>query len=466
MRKIHSGMKKVLPLALGLALGGTIGTVKAYSQEINDSFWNRTGDFAMVTDYKHDLKRDEVISIDSIMSGGNVKNIYAIDPIVGFSNRIKSLKQRLSIPEAKRLKEDGFYTDEQICLLIKRYQGFINELQKLKRPNYSKSLENLTQAVKDGTVIPRELENVEGGYYFLVKEGTGAIPGPCSPLENKTPRPYAVYALVKLSNKDGSQYPDLISITEIDAPVEKESEKIVEELPSPKVDDKPKAEEKPIVKSTPILPEEPKSKIILKPKEEVVSVDVPKAPERTWEEETGRNKQKGVYVSLLAEGTSNFVPDYFSGNLGIRLNPINNKNIGFGAALDVGFGLDRLVDSYTCPLSAGRTGIGAITETNQSLIGLLADLQLGPVVIGGGLNCQNWLKTISEKIVDPCGDVVKSNTNSLPNRQVFGKVYGGVEVPLSDTVKLGATVGYDGRNGMYAGLRSIIKLNQPRKEKK
>jgi hypothetical protein len=88
MRKNLSKMRKVLPLVLGLTLGsaGYMG-----AEGINDSFFNRTGDFIFVTQYMHKLDRKEKTSIDSLLRGGNITRIYAIDPVEGINSRIRFL---------------------------------------------------------------------------------------------------------------------------------------------------------------------------------------------------------------------------------------------------------------------------------------------------------------------------------------------------------------------------------------
>ena len=180
--------------------------------------------------------------------------------------------------------------------------------------------------------------------------------------------------------------------------------------------------------------------------------------------ESRKEKNNYTQLSLLAEANSNFGFDTFGGAVGLRVSPFKDKNIGLGALLDVNFSLDKAIDSYTDSLSSGRTAYGTINDTNANSIGLLAELQYGPLFIGGGANYQNWITNTLEQILDASGNLVKSNINSTPNRQVFGKIYGGVEFPIRDVWKLGANVSYDGRNGAYFGVRNTFRLNKNREK--
>jgi len=185
---------------------------------------------------------------------------------------------------------------------------------------------------------------------------------------------------------------------------------------------------------------------------------IPKVPEeKTQTSETKKEKDyRSVY--LLAQQTANGNFNSYITSIGARLNPFKNTDIGFGANLDIGFGLDNLVDSYNGQLSAGRTASGTLTDTNKLSIGGSLEAQLGPFVLGGGIDYKIWVRNVVEQILDSSGSVVKSNTNSTPDRQVFGKVYGGVEVPLGDNVKVGMIGGYNGKDGAYFGIRGCIKI--------
>lgn len=443
-----------------------IGAAKAGAQEIDDSFYNRTGDFRFVTQYMHPLPRDTRISIDSLISGPNVTSRYAIDPIVGLNNRIKFLEA--DKPKQVNSEEERKHEEER-KLLIERYQSFISEILKEKRSsNYGKSLATLTSAVKDGIINPEEFEGVEDGVYMLVKEGKA----------NGCNNPYSVVALVRLSKDSLECYETSIKPQE----PRKDSKDIPLALPeapkTPEAQCNPEVYGLDLTKPIPQVGYYPPN---LCPKPEVRKKDystlygglpgfplfLPEAPKEISkvleEKKIEDKKQKGVYLSLIAQGNANSAFDNFGGSLGLG---IGNEKVRIAALVDASLGLDKLVDSYSGPLSAGRTAYGTVTDTNAFSVGLSAEAQLGPFVFGSGADYSNWIRKTVEQILDSSGDVVKSNTNSLVNSGITGKVYGGVELPLSDSWKLGVVGGYDGRNGGYFGVRNVFRLNQPRKEKK
>jgi hypothetical protein len=163
-------------------------------------------------------------------------------------------------------------------------------------------------------------------------------------------------------------------------------------------------------------------------------------------------------VYLLTQGTFNNALDAYETSIGARVNPFKNADIGFGANLDLGFGLDKLTDSYSNTFTNGKIFSGTVTDMDKFSISGSLETQLGPFFLGGGIDYKLWTTKVIEQILSSSGDVLKSNTNSVPNRQVFGKVYGGIEFPLGDNFKLGVTAGYNWKDGAYFGIRTGIKL--------
>ena len=407
MRNSRSKLRKVLPLVLGLAAGG-VGIASA-DNAVNDSVFNtRTGDFIFVTDYMHKINRNENTNIDELVKGENIKRIYAMDPS-------EAIRSRTNFLNSKRAKQ--FYSQEERLNLIGRYKNFLNELSKQKISPSAKSLEALSGAVSDGIINPEELGNVEDNIYAIVKEGI-----------DKKVGDYSVFYLTRLtSEKTSSQYEARI----------KELENVYNELAK-------KDEEQ---------------------KENLPLPEIPKEEKKQREKKAKESKEKEGYFSLISQGTANSVFDAYSGSLGVRVNPFKNKNIGFGALLDLGFGLDKLTDSYSAPLSAGRTAYGTIEDTDKLSIGGSLETQLGPFVLGTGIDYKTWITNTVEKILDCSGDLVKSNTNAVPNRQVFGKLYGVAELPITDRWKIGTVLGYNWKDGVYAGLRTNFRLNNHKKRK-
>ena len=416
MKDKHSKLRKVIPLVLSLAVGGA-GTALA-DNTVDDSVFNTpTGDFMFVTDYMHKINRNEKTNIDALLKGGNITRIYAISPTEAIQSRINFLnsKEGREFYASKGKKDQRLY-------LIGRLRNFLNELKKANIAPSQKSLEGLSVAVMDGEIEPEELKNVEDNVYAIVKEGI-----------DKKEGAYSVFYLTKIvSDKTPSQYQTKIRELENDynelVKKEEETEKalkyVLSELPG-----------------RALTPEEQKSEKSIKEK-----------PKET---------EKKSYFSIITQGTSNEKFDSYTGTLGLRFNP--NKDFGLSALLDLGFGLDKLTDSYSAPLSAGRTASGTITDTNKLSIGGSLETQLGPFVIGGGIDYKIWIKNVVEQILDCSGRVVKSNTNSIPNRQVFGKGYLGVEFQPTDGWKLGAILGCNWKDGFYFGIRNNFRLNSKKK---
>ncbi len=199
--------------------------------------------------------------------------------------------------------------------------------------------------------------------------------------------------------------------------------------------------------------------------EEYPSLEIPKRPKAEKISKISREKKakegEKPYFSLTTQLASDSTLDDYSASLGARYN--FNKHLGLGVNLDVGYGLDKLIEEYTAPLSCGRTAYGTIKDSERLSVGGSLEAQIGPLVLGAGLDSKSWLSTTLEQIKDSYGNVLKSNTNSVPSRQVFAKVYGGLEVPLTQNWKLGAVGGYNWKDGAYAGLRTAIKLNNRKK---
>jgi len=181
--------------------------------------------------------------------------------------------------------------------------------------------------------------------------------------------------------------------------------------------------------------------------------------------DNSQKKEKGyTLVSLIAQGNTDFAFDNFGGSLGVRVNPFKNKEIGFGAGIDVGFGLDKLVDSYYDVLTERLATSGSITDTSRLSLGASAEMQFGPFVVGAGADYRTAIsKSVANIIKD--GVITKSNSDSTPSNKVYGRVYGGLELPITSAWKIGAVCGYDDGNGPYFGVRSVFRLNQPKKEK-
>jgi hypothetical protein len=414
---------KTIALAVVLALAG-----KAYAQD--NSFYNRTSDFMLVTNYVNSLDRNKETSMDKLLRGGNVTSIYAMDAIEGLKGKIAFLNSA---------RGKSFYNTEQRELLIGRYNSFIADIAKEQRsPNYSFSLEKLSQAASDGKITPEELYGIEDGTYMLVKEGIDSEVGK-----------YSVPALVKLEKRV------------CENPIVKETPCV-----------------KPVVKETPCVKPEIKP-IIKEPAKKQCDDDFNKAlREATGRDSANENRREELRAnnyaskevpakenpsvktdwSLTFGAQSNTAFDNFGGNIGFRAYP-NQGNVGLGLAAEVGFGKDKQLVSYKDVLIDNLSAVGTVNSTNNFSLGASGELQLGWFLFGGGINYRSSILEKDVKILEG-NEVIKANSDSLLEKNVSGKAYAGIEVPISNKFGLDVLGGYDSKDGTFFGLKSNIKLNK------
>jgi hypothetical protein len=189
----------------------------------------------------------------------------------------------------------------------------------------------------------------------------------------------------------------------------------------------------------------------------------PQIPQEKYQESGKQNAQNlPLELSLILQEGSNFDFNTFETSAGLRF---GNEKFALGVLVDASIGLDKRIETYSSPLSAGRTAYGTVDNTNRFSVGLSAEAMWSHLVFGAGIDYSNLVKKTVEQINDKNGNTLKSNINSEPDRQVFGKAYVGAEIPITDSWKLGAIFGYNGRDGTYLGLRTVFRLNQPQKGK-
>jgi hypothetical protein len=184
---------------------------------------------------------------------------------------------------------------------------------------------------------------------------------------------------------------------------------------------------------------------------ETLKEETPVKVKSTKEKKSGKTLWS---LTAGAEGNTNL--DNFGGNIGFRCYP-NGGKLGFGLAAEGSIGLDKIIKSYRDLLIDNLSTVGNARRTNDFSLGLSGELQLGPFLIGAGAK---YNSSITEKTVElfEGNDVIKSNSDSDLKKEIFGKVYAGIEVPLSSSFGLDALGGYDGKDGIFFGLKSNIKL--------
>ena len=468
MRKNHSKLRKVLPLVLGLAVGG--------AGVANADTWLRTDSIAL-TNYLQTitLTPDSKKDLAKLVENQNAK---VIDPREGVKNILTYIEKV------------GPYSENEKAFLIGRYQKFLRELEKEKPDeSYNSSLKLLNEAVKD-RVLDSQGDRLYEDNRWKIKPGKYMIKYG----NDKWSVP--VFVDIKLAGRKKLEKEIVLPLPKVQeekkyvpcpylSKVEIKEKEEDYELPLPEVKKEEckkgiitYTEEMPEVSLQPPysickekklpLPETPKAAEIQKEKE-VSKALTPYAevsePEKAKVVEVPKEKrERESFFSLIAQGASNIAFDAYTGSLGARYN--FNKYLGLGLNLDVGFGLDKLVDSYSGPLSCGRIAVGSVTDTNKFSIGGSLEGQIGLAILGAGVDYKTWMtKTVEQIIMEGCGNVLKSNTNTTPNRQIFAKVYGGVEIPITENWKLGAIAGYNWKDGMYAGLRTGFRLNNYKKKK-
>lgn len=379
---------------------------------LEDIFNTTTMDFMFVGDYLHPLNRNEITDINALIKGGDSRQgvkpkIYAIDPSIAFQNKIKSLNSQ----EGKNFYDSKGQKNQRLYL-IGKFQKFLNELKRQNISPSAKSLEALTVALNDGTLKPEELQNVEDNLYCLIKEGYDAKEGN-----------YSVLYLANLTSETTpAQYQEKIR------QLEEALKYTLSNLPG-----------------RALTPEEKEAQKLTQ-----------EIQERKQKQKKKERDYRGIY--LQSQQTINGDLNYPTTSLGVRFNPFKEVDIGFGANIDLGLGFDEQTHSYAGQLSAGRTANGTITDTGKFSVGGSLEAQFGPLLIGGGIDYKNWIQNVVEQILDSSGNIIKSNTNSVPNRQIFGKVYTGVELPVGDAMRLGMIAGYNMKDGAYAGFRAGLKL--------
>ena len=420
-------------LGAGLALAG-----KAVAQS-QDGFYKRTGDFMLVSDYMHTLDTTKETTVESLIKGGNVKSIYAVDPVIGLQSRIDFLNS----DEGK-----GFYKEEERQLLIGRYNDFIANISKEKRTNYSKSLEQLSLAVKDGAISPKELEGVENGTYMIVKEGIDYTVGKYTALalvnvDSQKEKP------VVLSLPDSVKKAGEVENSRLGGATNESNDSLlkaianypsIEALKSAPLSGNGKVTEAEIRKMSP-----------LSGNGKVTEAEIRKIRNNIRKEARGK-----TLWSLTAGANSNFKFDDYGLNVGFRAYPFINKKIGLGLSGDVNFGLNKNLDSHTETLQSGRTFIGTVNEKNRFSVGLTGELQLDWFLLGGGIELGSSIIESSEKILR-YEQVLKSNLTSFQNSKIFGDIHTGVEIPITEKLGLDALFGYSWKRGIYFTVGSNLK---------
>jgi hypothetical protein len=451
MENNRSKLGKVLSIVTSLA---TLGAVNTSAQDV----WNRTWDTISLSDNKYEitLTPDSKTNLTYLLRQGNGK---FVDPVIGTRNVIKYLQNDRLKPFNERK-----FTKEQREIEIARYAKILQELTKREIGSYYlASLDLLNEAVKD-----KVLESVKDGLYSNGKWNIydGIFMLISSPDCNNWS--YPIYLDLRLKENKLEQAVQNPALSPAQNPSKKEEAPkateaeckpeiygldLTKAIPQagyypPNFCPKPDAGRKQDSSCYGGIPGVP----LLLPEAPKEIPNIPKKGEKDKEEKDYRG------IRFLTQATSNLKANAYSLGFGAIFKPFKDADVGLGAILDVGLGLDRLVEEYTAPLSAERIAYGTVTNANNLSLGLSAEAQVGPFFAGAKISYEQWIDRVSEEIRDKYGTTLKSNINSKLDRQVSVDPYGGVEVPLGDKFNLRVIAGRNKRNGGWAGLGGTIKV--------
>lgn len=183
----------------------------------------------------------------------------------------------------------------------------------------------------------------------------------------------------------------------------------------------------------------------------------PKDKDSKLDSKTSKVKEKTLVDLVFGVNASSSL-DYFEGEIGAQVRPLHNKKIAFGLIANYGLSLDKTVNSYNDSLPFGIATSGAETNTNHSSVGISAETQLGPFILGGGIDYSSFIDKNTAQIYQN-GQEIKSSADSTPDSKVYGKVYGGLGAQISDNVGVRVILGYNGEKGLYFGIGTSIRLN-------
>jgi len=143
-----------------------------------------------------------------------------------------------------------------------------------------------------------------------------------------------------------------------------------------------------------------------------------------------------------------------------------------GAGIGIGYGplsllanysnsKDRIVEELEVPLSNGRKGVGTVKDLGFNSLGIGLEADVNKILfLGAGINFWNYTTSIVEEIVSPNGDVLKSNTDSRPEKKTSGRFYGGLHIPVSKALDIRVMGGYDTEKGGWGGIGGRFKLGK------
>lgn len=150
------------------------------------------------------------------------------------------------------------------------------------------------------------------------------------------------------------------------------------------------------------------------------------------------------------------------GNAGIRYN--FSKDFGLGIVGNFGFSPGKTLESYIGAVNpvTERHNEGTITETDASSISGGLEVKAGPMILDGGITGYTSNKVSYERIMKG-SQIIRQNTNAVPNHQIYGFGSMSVELPITKDLAARITLGVDGKNGISGGAGISYTINLPTK---
>lgn len=418
--------------AVGLGLAA-VGMLYGQSSKAPEPSLYKTQDGILDTNYFNRLPRDTDTDVNSLLEGGNVTSLTALDPISVLKGKLNYLKKDLRPKNFYNSEENPkTYTaaEEARFRLINIYEQLLTKVSSEKRtPEYYKSLEKLAKSisVSDPILTTKELEGILGGLtYVLDKQG-------------------------KKSNGQGYDVPMLVYFPEVQTTQAQSNAG----TGSVQIQSQPPALLTPLPPRTTDVPRNPAAnESLITPKtgyNEKQALPLPETPIETPKKKSDLE----LSVDVLAS------PNMVGGRVGLTgklfdLGSGIETRGGIGISGAYGFS-ETVSSSKSDPNSAtGRYFVYTTTNENMIKLGLDASLSIGDkngnLFIGGGPNVWIYGQKSSVDLFDSSGSI-KPNSNTELGATLGLDAYLGYQVKW-----LRFLVGFDTMKKFYGETGVSIPL--------
>lgn len=252
---------------------------------------------------------------------------------------------------------------------------------------------------------------------------------------------------------------------ELDPAIEKAIEDLERELKEKRRQEKEKALREEIKKEFEqeyVLPLPPAPE---KPTPELSKVEIKESEILREYEKPQELKEKKARNILSAISGVDYSSDFMAGSLGVRYEPI--ENLGLSILARQGFGKDKTISEITTPTSPqGIYGYGKVEDSDRKFTGIGGEVQLGPIILGGGVNNYTSTRETTEDLLKN-GQVIKPNSYSTANSDLEGYFTAGLEFKLGNRKNFGlganTYIPLNSEQKPSVGLRMSYRLNNRKK---